>query len=210
MAEVRLTRGEYWLLETAVIFSIPIRCLLAPNIEEKFNKPGHGLARGPLVATIERLVAQGFVVAETETRSAFVPARSEIEAALDESGPPQGEWTSYLLTAVGGAAWESFAAPDWDRYIDDSFDFPDDAEDVEAHEVICADRTRLDSYLRQLWSEGELDAASLVHDVLVPWQATYWKVLPRGHRARFRFRDDPAARPPEASWRFTDGWYNWR
>ena len=41
----RFTRGEYWLLETAVDEQFPVSALMANNLEEYFNKKGHGLTR---------------------------------------------------------------------------------------------------------------------------------------------------------------------
>jgi hypothetical protein len=206
MSGPSFTRGEYWLLESAVEGTPPFQWLLSANLDEIFNKPGHGLARGALVDTLERLVGAGLVCAHREAGDDFAPTRVEIEAALDESTKqPSSQRTYYGLTPVGGAAWEAFAAPDWNRLIDSSFD-----EDSR-YEVICADRKLLERYLAALRREGTFDESTLVWDEMSPWAATYWKDLPLGHRARFTFVDDVERRPPVTSmsqW-FSD-WYRWR
>ncbi len=51
--EPRFTRGEYWLLETAVDKQFPVSALMADNLEEILNnKKGHGLTRTALIETL--------------------------------------------------------------------------------------------------------------------------------------------------------------
>jgi hypothetical protein len=168
------------------------------------NKPGHGLDRDELIDTFEKLVVAGLVCAHRDAD--FAPTRSEIEDAIDEPADrrrPRSAVTHYGLTPAGGAAWEAFAAPDWNRRIDCSSD------ENSQYEVTCADRKWMEQYLAALWSEGALDESTLVWDEVAPWQSTYWKELPLGHRARFTFIDDIRRRPPVASEWYCD-WYRWR
>jgi hypothetical protein len=51
--EPRFTRGEYWLLETAVDKQFPVSALMSNNLEEILNnKKGHGLTRIALIETL--------------------------------------------------------------------------------------------------------------------------------------------------------------
>lgn len=197
--DLRFTRGEYWLLESVAEYRVPLACLVDPRLDEALNKPPHGLSRAELLDTLERLVARGFVRATNEQEE--LVTRDELSAALAE-----GQWdrkSDYGLTRAGGAAWEAFAAPNWSRRLDSSND--GDAR----YEVICADRGWLEAYLTALRREGTLDESTLVYDQVVPWSATYWRELPRGHRARFVFVRDSARWPPvAASWYCN--WHRWR
>jgi hypothetical protein len=201
VSELRLSRGEYWLLESAVDGMPPFRWLVSPNIEAIFNKTGHGLTRDALLDTLDGLVMQGFIRARHEERDEFTPTRDEIAAAFDESSDSHwADVTHYGLTPAGGAAWEAFAAPDWNRYIDSGCD------EHNRYDVTCADRRRLHGYLAALRREGTFQEESLVWDEVAPWQATYWKQLPHGHRARFVCIDHELTDPP--SWWYCR-WYQW-
>jgi hypothetical protein len=196
------TRGEYWLLEAAVELWMPVGMLDSPGLNIQLNKAAHGLSRADLLDTLERLITRGFVHVRTKTQGEFAPSQAQLEAALEERRWEE-RTTYYGLTSAGGAAWEAFAAPDWNRRIDSSSDGDS------RYEVICADPEWMEKYLRALWREGTLDEATLVYDELVPWAATYWRTLPLGHRARFVFVEDGTRRPAvEASW-YCD-WYQWR
>jgi len=118
-AEPRLTRAEYWILESAGESFRPPSLLVSEDIEAHYNKPGHGLDRLALVDTLDRLVSGGLIgFADIRGAQNFeVPFtgqrdRPRIEAALAESHPDK--FTYYGLTAEGGRVWEAFARPDWD------------------------------------------------------------------------------------------------
>ena len=64
--EPRFTRGEYWLLETAVEHRLPVSVLTASNLEEILNKIGHRLTRDALIDTLYRLVTSGLISVEHE------------------------------------------------------------------------------------------------------------------------------------------------
>ena len=118
----RFTRGEYWLLETAVEFKFPVCGLIDSDFELSLNKKGHGLTRDALVETLHRLIAWGLISAENEG-DAPISTHQQIERALNESH------TYYGLTPEGGAHWEAFAAPDWQKYIEDNgLQLPDECE----------------------------------------------------------------------------------
>ena len=70
--EPRFTRGEYWLLETAVDKQFPVSALMANNLEEYLNnKKGHGLTRTALIETLHRLIVSGLISVEHEVDGAI-------------------------------------------------------------------------------------------------------------------------------------------
>jgi len=194
--EPRFTRGEYWLLETVVEHELKICDLVDNDLELHLNKKGHGLTRTSLVETFYRLLSSGLIYAKNEA-TGFILTPEQIELALDEPkrwvGVPVDERkvTYYGLTQEGGAQWEAFAAPDWQRYIDASFGCLEDHEDSMG-EMICADKDWLEKYFesRCFYNPEDVILESVVRDYIVPWDATYWKQLEGAHRIRFREPDE--------------------
>ena len=252
--EPRFTRGEYWLLETVVEHEFEVCALVDSSLESFLDKKGHGLTRASLVETFHRLLSSGLIYAKSEmngsistkeqielaleervpwdTHHVFIPTDGDIEIAADESKPARTEpvdvrkITSYGLTQKGGAQWEAFAAPDWEKYIAESFQ-PEDAEgEYEMWELICGDKNWryadkdcldppqnwLEEYIESMcfYNQKEVILESVEWDYVTPWQATYWKRLSGGDRVRFRCRDkrngenfEPPL-PPVA-----EDWYAW-
>ena len=200
--EPRFTRGEYWLLETVVEFEWDICGLIDGNLELHANKKGHGLTRASLVKTLYRLLSSGLIYAErralfSDDVEDFISTPEQIELALDESkswvGVPENERkvTYYGLTQEGGAHWEAFAAPDWQKYIEAGFRLSDDHTYI-VWEMICADKAWLERYFESkcFYDPGEVVLESVERDYIEPWDATYWKQLKGAHRIRFREPDE--------------------
>ena len=82
--EPRFTRGEYWLLETAVEDQWPVRLLIDSDLELHVNKTGHGLTREALIETLHRLIASGLIFAQNEVDPP-ISTPQQIERALDET-----------------------------------------------------------------------------------------------------------------------------
>ena len=74
--EPRFTRGEYWLLETAVDKQFPVSALMANNLEY-VNKKGHGSTRA-LIETLHRLITWGLISAKNKVE---ISTSEEIERA---------------------------------------------------------------------------------------------------------------------------------
>jgi hypothetical protein len=204
------TRGEYWILESAVEGMPPMNRLVSPDIEGFFNKTGHGLPRGPLLDTLQRLADKRFICLSSEARGEFAPTRAEVAAALDEPRDERlNERTHYGLTPAGGAAWEAFAAPDWNRFITASSDVEEDERGFLTWEVVAASPDWLRRYLDAVRTESRIDEASIVRDEVRPWEATYWKTLDVGYRVQLKVADGPPEwRVP--SYVVADSWCRWR
>ena len=194
--EPRFTRSEYWLLETVVEHELEIFALVDDDLELHLNKKGHELTRTSLVETLYRLLSSGLIYAKNE-EIGFISTAEQIELTLDEPkrwiGIPVDERkvTYYGLTQEGGAQWEAFAAPDWQKYITASFGCLEDHED-RMGEMICADKDWLEKYFEShcFYEPEDVILESVVRDYIAPWYATYWKQLEGAHRIRFREPDE--------------------
>ena len=243
--EPRFTRGEYWLLETVVEREFEVCALIDSSLESLWNKKGHGLTRALLVETFHQLLSSGLIYAKSEMRGSistkeqielaleervpwnthhvFISTDGDIEIVPDESKPPRTEpidvrkITSYGLTREGGAQWEAFAAPDWQKYIAGSFQPEDEEGEYEMWELIGGDKNWLEAYIESMcfYDQKELILESVEWDYVTPWQATYWKRLNGGHRVRCRCRDkseegnSKPPLPPFAEY-FHRIWYAWQ
>lgn len=217
----RFTRGEYWLLETVVEHEWSICGLMESDLELHLNKKGHGLTRASLLETLHRLISSGLIYAQNEV-DGFISTYEQIERALDEMKSRHSarlgerKITYYGLTEEGGAQWEAFAAPDWEKYIYAGQTFSEEYEDG-IWEVICADRSRLGRYYASLrfYHQLKVSLESIEWDYLSPWQVTYWKQLSGAYRFRFQERDkpeyeDPELSPPPRPEYFRSVWCAWR
>jgi len=158
---------------------------------------------------LDRLFQDGHLIAkhrdDDKPQGTFVPTRAEIEAAL--AGALK---VYYGLTLKGGARWEAVSLPDWNRYCDAFLGI-----DPEVGTIISRDRKLVETYLslcHYAWNDMSVIAGSEKWDVLKPWEATYWKTLPDGHRIQFEYKSRDAAgvteSPPSAK-QFFEGIRNW-
>ncbi len=201
--------GEYWLLDSVVESWDSLAMLVSKDIETAFNKRSHGLTRNQLIDVLEHLFLRGDLLAQRMEKSGpkefFIPNRTEIEDAF--SGRVL---CFYGLTLQGGARWEEVSQPHWERYIYDSVY----AEPREG-EIIGSDRDLVEQYdsLSRYYSEVSVVPGSKHWDVLRPWQATYWKELPVGHRLRFKYEwvertPEPKPDPKISEWfKEIHNWY---
>jgi len=224
--EPRLTRGEYWILESVVEHGTPACWYPSANLTRLLNKrEGHGLDRPALMATLERLIGQGWIGVRDLRRDddpgevyAGTLDRAGIEAALDERGEDQ--FTHLGLTAEGGRVWEEFARPNWNAFIDHYTRGFGNSRRKEVGVVMSATLGRVREFLGYARYLGEFFDPERVHwRVLRPWRATYWKTLPEGHRAMYRYPtityfDHHQRRYAESYHRFEElrgnrRWYEW-
>ena len=173
----RLTRGEYWLLDVAVELRTQIRSLVHPQIEEFFNRQGHGLDRQELIGVLTRLFDNDLIEAtHLDEDATSSMSGAQIEAAMEE----EDRWhaTCYGLTATGGQLWEAFAAPSWNRYLDESSRYSEHDEDTMQ---ICLTSANPDLIHSRISSLPVAAQATAITETLTPWRTTYWKTLPIGY-----------------------------
>lgn len=186
MINPSFTRGEYWLLAAVAELALPICWLDWTDLEEALNKTGHGMSRSLLIETMRKFFKKGFIIANRfgNWDEYFELLPEQIETALNEKQDKKEHY--YRLTEKGGMYWEAFARPNWDFYISAGYELPDD-NDIWVGELICANKNHLETYIQSLrYHEYDIVEDTIQWDALNPWNATYWKELPIGHRIRFK------------------------
>lgn len=189
MAET--TDGEYWLLTVVCEHWLFLHALSKPERDIGLNLSSPDLWGDQLIDTLHHLFQRGDVIAQQmgegpgnwldEVGSPFVPSRSQIEAAVG------GRLSLvYGLTPQGAARWELVANPQWDRYFVDSWGY-----DPDQGEIIASDPELVERLLTAspyIWKDDQPIEKTVSWETVQPWQATYWKLLPTGHRLTFDFR----------------------
>ena len=219
MSEPRFTRGEYWLLEAVVTAKIPLCWLDWEGLEEILNQQGHGLSRPDLVRTLARLFDSGLIEAHKEEDASYALTAKQIEDALNETQSRGiGNYHVYGLTLQGGAQWEEFSAPDWNRFIDASTTF--DSDEKQIGRVECLHKQHLEAYLQGLHHMNKsIREETMRWKELRPWQATYWKEFPSGWQVTYEFDDENSHSNAHWTWDevplsfyriHENRWYRWK
>ncbi|BCM88787.1 hypothetical protein IAD21_00629 [Abditibacteriota bacterium] len=186
MSSKKPNNAENWLLDSVIKYHHPLDILLAEDIEEQFNRKGHGLWEPELTALLYRMFSDGLLIASTSipplggpdwTEVDFYPTFEQVRAGLHREID-----IYYGLTAEGGKTWESLTNTQWNKCVGESFCFK-----TRTRQIISMDVSRV---RRELLHWDIMDRIShrvknAVWDVVIPWEATYWKTLPYGHRASF-------------------------
>ena len=117
-----------------------------------------------------------------------VMTEAEIGANLD--GKLQAY---YYLTPQGGTRWEAMAHPNWNqyyKYICKDYR-PDEIPEYEI-EIASFSRQLIEKLLSvssYVLSEVPIPGTE-IWDRIEPWQATYWKTLPKAYRVRYQARQN--------------------
>lgn len=189
-----MTYGEYWLFEAVVEGQEPLSFLMHPNMELLYNRPGHNLDRADLIGILRKHFDLGNLTASQEGCGDFIPTPSELDEALRYVALPVEDLLKtcyYALTAKGGHLWETVAQPNWSRYICAKLGGMEDSEGTELGDITSTDRDRVERYASGLqYLEYHIAPSSLRWERVAPWEATYWKTLPEGHRLQFRYKFD--------------------
>jgi hypothetical protein len=187
-----IDKDDLWLLEVVAEFATPLSMLMAPDVALALNMPrSHGLSREALCEKLVSLSERGLIrVHHSEDEGEVIHSHVDIDRALVERKKPfNGRGFVYGLTDKGGASWEHYAQPDWSRFIDASVGTEPDECVIEAPSRDLAE----EEYQRHEGDGSEYQPlpASKRGEVLVPWSATYWKVLPTGYRLRYEWVPRP-------------------
>lgn len=204
-----MVNPEWWLLETAVRYVMPLWAVVHCDIEGLLNQPGHGLPRAALLQLLERMLWEGdiFVADEADRRELFTATQLDAGSGRDRNR------FHYGLTEKGGAKWESWARPKWKRYVDCHHRLSSGTS-PERVEMLAEDRGWLESFRDLYFQEFGVQTISETEflDQITPWPATYWKTLPSAWRFRcVRSKDEAPNRshdtsPRDAYQAMTD-WY---
>jgi hypothetical protein len=128
------------------------------------------------------LFHEGSLTAWNETENEIIPQEAEIDAGLNGA-----KEIAFGLTKQGGTQWESISRPDWNRFA--TVRLANVNRNDSKGEIICSNRLSVENWLTPHLF-GSVVEGSETWDVLTPWQATYWKTLPEGHRVKYRITFD--------------------
>jgi len=210
---LKLSRGEYWVLETAAEGQWPIDYLFSDDVEIALNKTTHGLAEAELFEVLFSLHTQNKIFFYQYKKIIRKPHINFLSDYLKLKLPPteKKKRIYYGLTELRGKAWEEFARPNWDSYISALYEFPDQEDGFQLAEIICANKLLLERYISSIeFHDMDIMKETKINDILEPWDATYWKTLPVGYRTRFKCKDKLKERgkPPTSSF-YKNLWYDW-
>lgn len=223
----RLNRGEYWLLTNASEHGLPLRLVgmregppwSPTTLQEAMNREGHGMDLPTLADTLHRLSRRRWIefappMTACRTAETLVLDRQGIRRELATRGRFD-EGPSYALTPLGGQVWESFAQPDWSRYIEDSCAYwiddeePDGGDDWSCREVTTMHRRTLERYMEAVRNEHQIRPGSESLQTRDDWTYCYWRPPCNGLLWRFVARQVDRIRPPSTQW-FQERWCEWR
>jgi hypothetical protein len=217
--DLKLSRGEFWILGIALNGGEGLASLAGSDehISGYWNREPHGMNLDELVETLCGMFEKKWLKINVNEpgpiRSFFIPDRDFVHdffyGKLDEL--PDGGGIYFSLTHEGGRVWEEFAAPKWDRCIEAWH------RDIDEHhqiiEVTAGSEYVLQKYLEYFPLDGsQIVQSSLKFQIIVPWQAKYWKEVPQGYRAIFHAIVDWEAsfdRPNYALSGLWDDWVRW-
>lgn len=207
---VRLSRGEYWILNLVSEVICPINSLFSDNIEELFNKAGHGMNHNEVLSVLLSLYEKELISMWQHNNHLPCLKVEYVRRYLEKNNTTQ-DWVTYQLTEKGGIVWEEFASPDWERYISTQYKpFENDLE-IEIGKIECANRKVLDGYLQSLkFHDLDIVDGSIIYEELKPWEATYWKTLPAGYRIKFKCEWKKESNQPQTPEWLEQRWYDWR
>ncbi len=186
-----INKDELWLLEVVVEAGTPLSMLVGPEVALALNMPrSHGLSLGALCEKLVSLSERGLIrIHRAQDEGEVIRSHPEVERALAEREPFDLGGFVYRLTDKGGASWEHYARPDWSRFINASWSTEPNECVIEASSQDVAE----EAYQRHEGAGSEFQPipASKHGEVLVPWWATYWKMLPTGYRLRYDWMPRP-------------------
>ena len=215
---LRLSRGEFWLLANAVDHGLPLPMLTLPQwtpgtrsmdtLDLVLNRQAHGLNLQSLIEALLHASRNDWVEFGRRGNERWIhPSADDLATWLGKKGA-FGDGVYYWLTAEGGAAWESFARPEWSLFIDHEFDEGEDG--IRTTTVTTCDWKQLDRYLEAVAREEAIEPGTMTLAELRPWQATYWKTLPFGLQCTFKSTERRLFDHPQRSWQLRERWCEWR
>nr|WP_216670412.1 hypothetical protein [Microcoleus asticus] len=182
LAKTLNPKVEYLILEFAVIFSYyglrNVAYSMHLSHAETALAADSLFQRGDIKATV---FADEYDDYHTDGNSDVILTRAGIQDHLDGR-----LLASYYLTPQGGARWEAMAHPDWNKFSIVNFlgQFPYEEGFLGTQREIIEQLLALD---RLLFMYKHIPGSEK-WNVLEPWEATYWKTLPRGYYVSCEFQ----------------------
>jgi hypothetical protein len=193
MKPVRLSRHEYWILEAVVVSRMPLAYIFSPEVEVLLNKRGPGCDPETLAETVSRYCRKGLLECSDDKGNRVTPTKTDILAsvAIGLRARDLSQSLVCSLSESGGSTWEAYARPRWDVFVLEEYELLAADAPIREDELLtltCQSESRLvklvEAYrslgiLHSVWTEEQLEAVG-------DWNATYWKTLHGGYRARLR------------------------
>ena len=184
---VKIDKADYAILYGVSDEQWPVWLLLEERTMAGVNRFWPGLAASELTEHFFRLWSEGLVeCAEGEDEPAIAPdrrlAREQFEFDKTLSDRPESNSLTYRLSSQGGDLWAQYAGVDWGKFFSS---WPNSATNECTLTASVREPIEIALQLREIAPEPI--AGTLLWDLVQPWQATYWKVLPRGNRLRYRY-----------------------
>lgn len=211
MCKIHLKQGnntdmdakQFWFFDVAVRAYVPLNWLTAPNIEEILNREEHHLSRTEIICTLLDLKEREhifFSYSGRDGKDIIVDLSfQDIDSILDISDQQtfaSSRRLSYGLTAKGGAAWETITRPEWHKFYEDYHELRDTNVLLETGHSEWRGNFEVFTLIfgmQLLVAFHTSDLSKLIHpgsiqyETLNPWQATYWKTLPKGYRITYDY-----------------------
>ncbi|MDB5341050.1 MAG: hypothetical protein JWN70_6669 [Planctomycetaceae bacterium] len=181
-------------METAVENAVGFRFLDIGCYEfsPQFNKVSHRMLQPELIDTLRRLKAAGLIsFGQFDERGEIWTEVAEVQfdEALHEG--KDGPGTSYRLTNEGGRQWELFASPRWNYFLhqDDCWDTVEGTDETPRIGIFTSVDLKWLKKMVNLISNAfrRIDLEAVEYLEIGAWDATYWKVLPTGYRAKVTY-----------------------
>jgi hypothetical protein len=195
-----INRAEYWLLDAVIGGFRPLGELVHPRGNETYNRAlGHLLDYPQLLDTLDRMFQRGDLIAgaehpDTEEWMRFVPTREDLNIALAH----EIFHFQYEVTPQGGALWEMYSAPQWDRHLggpwlsaEELHHYDELAQreyGVMIRTVASINRDLVEEYVSLEMQQGTIIGAPEWR-TLMPYEATHWKTFPRGYQVILLYKE---------------------
>ncbi|CBN57159.1 hypothetical protein OSCI_3340002 [Kamptonema sp. PCC 6506] len=182
LAETPNPKVEYLILEFAVIFNYYGLRNVASSKDLSHAETALAadslFQRGDIKATV---FADEYDEYHTDGNSDVILTMAGIQDHLDGR-----LLASYYLTPQGGARWEAMAHPDWNKFSIVNFlgQFPYEEGFFGTQREIIEQLLALEHLIFMY----EHIPGTENWNVLEPWEATYWKTLPRGYYVSCEFQ----------------------
>jgi hypothetical protein len=168
----------------------PLWVLARNNLAEIVNRrKGHELSHATLVEILHTAYYSGWIDARCyENDDWDHPIEVELNPLNIEKGLMREFDIYYGLTALGGAKWETLSKPQWRLYIDSGISNGNLTVRTSSRRNVQIEIATLP----YIWQEAAIPNTA-EWELLTPWQATYWKMLPRGWQLKCQTieSDDP-------------------
>lgn len=179
---------DYWILEELVFASCSIERIYSNPIFTNFCRARSRNRITVLKELLDRLVGHGLIAIVDNSGATSADLRSIIHVLdLSEMEEIRRKYC-IMLTSAGGQAWESWAEPDWDRYIEDvwsdSFQLKD-GKTLDLVETTAANEQRIAEFAEAIrfMNRGYACLGTSI-DCESQWDTTYWKTLNRAFKQR--------------------------